>query len=167
MNAAAAILLLAVSGCSVMLMDKPPPELGEAYPQCSESAAAPLADVALTIIGVSIVVDERHELTDDDGLSDDDGRAVAVTAGLTLAAALSAAAGFYWQTDCQSKRAAWERRNVRFARPSAPYPTTAPVGPPRPPPRGGEGEPCYPNGTCDDGFTCEPRRSVCQAPAVP
>ena len=108
-------LSTALAGCSIALMEKPPDRVGEAYPFCSESAGAPVADAAIAALAgltaLAIVGDAQGDL-------DDDQRNVALVAsGIGVLHATSAVFGARWMSDCSAKREAWERERLRPAGP--------------------------------------------------
>jgi hypothetical protein len=150
-------------------MDKPPDHVGEAYPECSDGPGAPVADLSLAVlwglIGFGIWTDSRDQEGD---IGNDEQNAIATMAVATALHAGSAAFGVKWMSECEHKRALWERDRVRYTRPSDSRPTTEPPPAPPRPRRGGEGEPCYPNDTCNAGFACDLASTTCRAaPPVP
>ena len=166
----AALLSTSLAGCSFLLMDKPPDRVDAAYPVCSEGPGAPLADVALGaiagLIAFGIWQDDQGR---DDPISDEDRNALIAFSAAGVLHVTSAAFGAGWMSDCRAKRAAWERGQVRYGRPSDPRPLTSPtaIPPPPRPVRGGRGEPCYPNDTCNAGLTCDLAARTCAAAPAP
>ena len=166
----AMLLSTSLAGCSFLLMDKPPDRVGASYPVCSEGPGAPLADIAIGAIAGLVafgIWKDHHDW--DEALSDDDRNAFIAFSALGVLHVTSAAFGANWMSDCQAKRAAWERAQVRYGRPSDPQPVTSPpaIPPPPRPARGGAGEPCYPNGTCNAGLTCDLAGRICVAAPSP
>ena len=153
--------LLALSGCSFVLMEKPPDRVGDAYPECSESAAAPVADLAIATLTGLIAAGILAEMRDES--NDDEVQAVAIFTELTALHVTSGIFGAKWKSECSTMRAEWQASQLRFNRPSDRRPTAAPPPmPPVRPRRGGAGEPCYPNATCNTGLTCDLPTKTCR-----
>jgi hypothetical protein len=159
---------LATTGCSVVLMEKPPDEAGDTYPVCSDSLGAPLTDVAIAALGALVtygIWNDHHDR--DESIPEDDRNAMIAFGALAAIHGTSSALGFRWASRCSARRSEWEAGHLRYAHPSdsGPSPTSPSPGPP--PARGTAGRPCYPNGTCNAGFTCDRATTTCIAPPPP
>lgn len=157
-------LSLAISGCSVLLMDKPPAEVGESYPVCSDEPLAPIADLAIAALAglaaYELWRDYRHAYE----TKEDDRNAVIAFGSVTAVYAISAGLGFRWMSRCSDRRDEWQARHVDGVSSAAPRPSTAV---PPPPPRGADGLYCYRNETCNSGLDCDLRTFTCHPPPAP
>jgi len=166
----ALLLATGLAGCSFVLMDKPPDRVGAAYPVCSDGPGAPLTDVALGAIAGLIAFGIWNDHNEwDEPISDEDRNALITFGALSVVHFTSAAFGAHWMSQCEAKRGAWERAQVRYGRPSDLRPIASPpaIPPPPRPARGGPGEPCYPNDTCNAGLTCDLAARTCAAAPAP
>jgi len=158
-------IAVAATGCSVVLMEKPPDQVGEAYPVCTDSVSAPVADVAIAALSGLIAFGIWNDHQDSDQpIPDDERNAVIAFSALAAGHAASAALGAMWISKCSARRNEWEARHLRYAHPSDPQPSPTSLSPGPPPPRGGAGQPCYPNDTCNAGLTCNLDTHTCAVP---
>jgi hypothetical protein len=155
---------LATTGCSFFLMEKPPDQVGEAYPVCSESLGAPLTDAAIAALGALVAYGIWKDHQDwDEPIPEEDRNVMIGFGSLAAIHATSSVFGFRWASRCSARRSAWEASHVRYGRPSDTRPSPTAPSPGPPPARGGEGQACYPNSTCNSGLTCDLATTSCVA----
>jgi hypothetical protein len=167
-RAAAVAVALATAGCSVVLMEKPPDQVGDPYPVCSESLGAPLTDVAIAALGALVAygIWQDHQQSDEP-IPEDDRNAMIAFGSLAAVHATSSAFGFHWASRCAARRSEWEAAHLRYGHPSDLRPSLTSPSPGPPPARGIAGRPCYPNGTCNAGLTCDLATTTCTAAPQP
>ena len=143
-------IALLTSGCSVVLVNKPPSKVTPGqYPDCHESSAAPLGDGLLAgLIGLSAAA------------SDGDASERIVAGAIAGIYALSAGLGFRWSSRCTTLRSEWKEGHSDRAL----VPGPAPVKEVRPErlPEGTAAGVCYPNLTCNRGLYCDPTIKRCR-----
>ncbi|WP_419948349.1 hypothetical protein [Candidatus Palauibacter sp.] len=111
----AAMMPLAMSGCSLVLVNKPPPGDGPvSRGDCTRSIVAPVADV---VYGVVFPLGFLAMAADDaDGIASDDLPGVAVLAVWAAGGTYSAVRGFGWTSDCKRRNALSEEALADYLR---------------------------------------------------
>lgn len=162
-------IAVAAAGCSVVLMEKPPAQVGEAYPVCTDNASAPVADLAIAALSglIAFGIWKDHQDWGDEPIPDDERNAIIAFSALAAGHAASAALGAMWISKCSARQSEWEARHLRYAHPSDPQPSPTSSSPGPRPPRGTAGDQCYPNDTCNAGLTCYLATHTCTASPAP